>query len=141
MAKLEAYRPTDESKRYFYNDTRSWKRLVDFVIDTCTNLLRKGEIDAWYSGYGHIVDAETTTAIANRVQQLINEGTVKRREIELTIAFPPIRCSFCDGTGFKGKGKCTTCHGKGEIEQSFFSEDNVRAFAKFAKESGGFDIW
>jgi hypothetical protein len=138
MATLEAATGLRER---FYNDTRLWKRLVDFLIDTCRDLLREGEIDAWYSGYGHIVDAKTASQIAARVQQLMNKGVVKRREIELMIAFPPIRCGFCEGTGLKGKGKCTTCDGKGQIEQSFFSEDNVRAFAEFAKNSGGFDIY
>jgi hypothetical protein len=138
MATLEAATGLRER---FYNDTRSWKRLVDFLIDTCRDLLREGEIEGWYSGYGHIVDDKTASAIADRVQQLINEGAVKRREIELMIAFPPVRCAFCEGTGFKEKGKCTTCHGEGTIQQSFFSEDNVRAFAEFCRESGGFDIY
>jgi hypothetical protein len=138
MATLEA---ANGSEKRFYNNIRSWKRLVDFLIDTCRDLLREGEIEGWYSNHGHIVDAETASAIAKNLDRLIKGGLAKRREIELMIAFPPIRCGFCEGAGFKGKDKCRTCDGEGEIEQSFFTEENVRKFAEFCRHSGGFDIY
>jgi len=141
MAVLKAYKPKNESGRYFRAIGGSWKPLADFVIDTCPELLRDGEIDGWYSNTGHIVDVETAVAIANKLDRLVRGGVAKRREIELMIAYPPIRCGYCEGTGLKDKSKCTICDGKGEIERSHFSEENVKKFAEFCRNSGGFDIY
>jgi RecJ-like exonuclease len=141
MAILKAYKPKFESGRYFRAIGGSWKPLADFVIDTCPELLRDGEIEGWYSNTGHIVAEETATAIANKLDRLIRGGVAKRREIELLIAFPPIRCGACEGTGLKDKNKCPDCNGKGELQRSHFSEENVKKFAEFCRNSGGFDIY
>ena len=107
----------------------------------CPELLRDGEIEGWYSNTGHIVDVETAIAIANKLHDLIKRGSAKRREIELLIAYPPIRCGYCEGTGLKDQTKCSACDGKGEIQRSSFTEKNVKEFAEFCRNSGGFDIY
>ncbi len=141
MAILVAYKPKNESGRYFRAFGGWWKPLADFVIDKCPDLLRDGEVESWYSSSGHIVDAETAIAIAKKLDRLIKGGVAKRREIELMIYFPPTRCGFCEGTGLKDQGECPTCHGKGNIQRSNFSEENVKKFVEFCRNSGGFDIY
>jgi len=141
MAILKAYKPKNESGKYFRAIGGWWKPLADFVIDTCPELLRDGEIDGWYSNTGHIVDVDIAIAIADKLDDLIKRGSAKRREIELMIAFPPIRCGYCEGTGSKDKSKCEMWDGKGEIERAHFSEENVKKFAEFCRNSGGFDIY
>jgi hypothetical protein len=141
MAVLKAYKPKFEPGRYFRAFGGWWKHLADFVIDTCPELLRGGEIDGWYSNTGHIVDVDIAIAIAKKLDHLIKAGAAKRREIQLLIAFPPVRCGYCEGTGSKDQIKCTACDGKGEIERSHFSEENVKKFVEFCRNSGGFDIY
>jgi RecJ-like exonuclease len=141
MAILKAYKPKNESGRYFCPNKAEWKHLADFIIDKCPEFLRDGEIEAWYSSFGHIVDVGTAIAISKKFNRLINEGVAKRREIEIELSYPPIRCGACGGTGLKDKSKCTTCGGKGQIQRSNFSEENVKAFAEFCRDSGGFDIY
>lgn len=141
MATLIAYSPIDESGQYFRNISGWWKALADFIIDNCPNLLRDGEAESWYSSEGHVVDGETATAIANRLHQLLEQRVVKRHEIEFELAYPPIICSSCSGTGIQNQAECVACRGRGKLNLSCFTEDNVRAFIKFAKESGGFDIY
>jgi hypothetical protein len=141
MATLAAYKPKKESERYFRAFGGWWKPLADFVIDTCPELLRDGDIPGWYSNYGHSVDVETATAIGKKLDRLIKAGAAKRREIEREIAYPPMQCHSCGGTGIKDKNKCANCDGKGKIQRSDFTEENAKAFAVFCLESGGFDIY
>jgi len=141
MATLKANLPKNESGRYFRAFGGWWKPLADFVIDTCPELLRDTDIPGWYSSYGHMVDVETAEAIAKKLDRLIKAGAAKRREIELSIAFPPIRCGACEGKGTKDQSKCTDCDGKGQIQRSDFTEENVKKFVNFCRDSGGFDVY
>jgi len=85
-------------------------------------------------------------------------------------ALPQIRCQWCEGSGIRtddigqqrgfptmelpeveaislGRthGTCNVCRGLGwnlpPLADYDFDADNVRRFAEFARESGGFDIW
>jgi len=141
MATLIAYSPIDESGQYFRNIDGWWKALADFIIDRCPDLLRDGEAEAWFRDDGHIVGAETASAIADRLDQLIERGVVKKHEIEFELTYPPVVCSSCSGTGIQNQAECVACRGRGKLNLSYFTEDNVRAFARFAKNSGGFDIY
>lgn len=99
--------------KHFHINTRQWRLLADFIFDRCDDLIKDDERHGWHSNYGKIISAETAVAIANRLEQLIQEGIVERHKIELSIV----------------------------NMESYFKEENVRAFARFVKESGGFDIW
>jgi RecJ-like exonuclease len=63
-------------------------------------------------------------------------------------SLPLEKCDICDGTGKRNdevvQGECNGCQGRGERE-SFaasypFEEENVKEFAEFCRESGGFSI-
>jgi DnaJ-class molecular chaperone len=82
---------------------------------------------------------------------LITEGHTGRYEKEYKerlASLPLEKCEFCRGTGVRDdefvQGKCNACQGRGERE-SFdlnypFEEANVKEFAEFCRESGGFKI-
>ena len=142
MAKLEGLRPANESFKYFLNTDRWWRPLSNFLFDKCGNLFWAGEVESWYSIEGHTVDERNAHRIADRLESLLENGTVKRYEVELMIAYPPIQCGYCNGKGaYPNGGKCIACHGEGKAGQLNFTEDNVRAFAKFCRNSGGFDVY
>jgi DnaJ-class molecular chaperone len=141
MAILVAFRPIDESGQYFRNIDGWWKALANFILDKSPNVLRDGEAEGWFRNTGHIVDAETATAIANRLHQLLEQGVVKRHEIEFELAYPPVICSSCSGTGIQNQAECVACRGRGKLNRSYFTEENVKRFAEFCRHSGGFDIW
>jgi hypothetical protein len=141
MATLIAYRPKTESGKYFRNISGWWKALADFIIDRCPDLLRDGEAEAWFQNDGHIVSGETAVAIASRLDRLIEQGVVKKHEIEFELAYPPVICCSCNGTGMKDKTECVTCRGRGKLNLSYFTEINVKKFVEFCRDSGGFDIY
>ena len=99
--------------KYFHINTRSWRLLTDFLFDRCDDLIKEDERHGWHSNYGKIISAETASAIAGRLERLIQQGVVERYEIELSIV----------------------------NMQSHFNEKIVKRFIEFCRDSGGFDIW
>jgi hypothetical protein len=66
----------------------------------------------------------------------------ERFEIELEISYPPFQCGYCNGKGVNPNGReCIACHGEGKAGQLNFTEENVRAFVEFCRNSGGFDVY
>lgn len=97
----------------FHINTRSWRLLADFIFDRCDDLIKDDERHGWHSNYGKIISAETAIVIADRLEVLMDQGVVEQYIIGLSIV----------------------------NMESYLNEENVRAFARFAKDSGGFDIW
>jgi hypothetical protein len=108
MATLESV-----SRKNFYINTRSWRLLTDLLFDKCGDLIKKEEREGWHSNYGKMISGKTASAIANRLEALMDQGVVERFKIELSIV----------------------------NLQSHFSEDNLKKFIEFCRHSGGFDIW
>jgi hypothetical protein len=108
MATLEAV-----NGKYFHLNTRSWRLLTDFLFDECADLIKHDEKQGWHSNYGKMISHETATAIADRLEELLKQGIIKHREIELSIV----------------------------NMQSHFTEEGVKRFIEFCRHSGGFDIW
>ena len=107
--------PTLEAvnEKYFHINTRSWRLLADFIFDRCSDLIKEDERQGWHSARGKIIGCETAVAIADRLEHLIEEGIVERYIIELSIV---------------------NMH-------THFTEENLRKFIEFCRDSGGFDIW
>lgn len=99
--------------KQFYNNVRSWRLLADLIFDNCADLIKEDERQGWHEGYGKIISRETASAIANRLEALMDQGVVDRYKIELSIV----------------------------NLQSHFSEDNLKKFIEFCRHSGGFDIY
>jgi hypothetical protein len=98
---------------HFHMNTRSWRLLADFIFERCADLIKGDERQGWHENYGKMISRETAIAIADRLEKLIEEGAVKRYQIELSI----VNMEF------------------------YFSEENLRKFIEFCRHSGGFDIW
>ena len=135
-----------EKGEYFRNNVWWWRPLADYVVDRC-NLDGEG----WFDNRGHEVSATTAQQIAKTLDELAARGAVRDYQKEYMAqldALPDQQCSLCNGSGVRSdefvKGACNACKGAGHVpawpRHYPFSEENVRAFADFCRDSGGFAI-
>jgi hypothetical protein len=101
------------NRKNFQINIRSWRLLADLIFDRCRDLIKANEREGWHEGYGKMISAETATAIADRLEALIEQGIVERYEVELEMA----------------------------NLQLYFTREILTKFIQFCKGSGGFDIW
>jgi hypothetical protein len=142
--------PKSEKGKYFRNSVWWWKPLARFILENCD--VQEEEAEDWGTNDGQEVSALTADHIADRLDMLLKSGAVKEYELEREKrinSLPDVECNFCDGTGYRNDlnmGEiCNRCKGKG-IARPWetiypFSEDNVKGFMEFCRESGGFEIW
>jgi hypothetical protein len=138
-----------EKGEYFRNNVWWWRPLADFVLEHVD--IPEDDPELWHSNSGYEVSAASALQIAITLEELIAIGLTARYEKEYKeelASLPLERCEFCQGTGKRDdefvQGKCNACNGRGERE-SFqlnypFEESNVKEFAEFCRESGGFRI-
>ena len=142
MATIIGYRPKDLSKALFQISDESWTVLVRFILDRCQNLLPSGEAESWLRNKGHIVDEMTAQRVAGELERLLEQGIVKRHEMELLVYYPLVTCHSCNSSGVNGKGeKCPVCTGEGKVSRVQFFEQRVREFVLFIRNCHGFDIY
>lgn len=136
-----------EKGKYFRNNVWHWRPLAKYVLDNC-NLFDGSK---WSTNSGHKVSEKDALLIADTLDMLIKTGRTKEYEKQYTKELenlPLVKCELCKGTGKRDdeyvKGKCNGCHGKGKRKDYAtyypFYVENVKAFAKFCRESGGFEI-
>jgi len=137
---------TSETGKYFRNNVWWWRELANYVTNVC-------DIDdtGWHTNDGYKISKKTATKIADTLFKRIENGDVATYEREYTKeleSLPLETCIYCKGTGKRDdeyvKGECNVCSGKGKVKNWRtdypFSVDNVKEFAEFCKDSGGFEI-
>ena len=137
---------TSKKGEYFRNNVWWWKPLADYVTSNC-----KISNEDWDNNSGHEVSEADSIKIADTLDKLIKLGHTKKYEKDYTASLkklPLVKCDLCKGTGKRDdeylKGECNVCKGTGK-EKDFkthypFSEENVKDFSEFCRESGGFTI-
>lgn len=131
---------------YFRNNVWWWRPLAAYIVEHCGV-----DPNGWFENSGHKVSAVTARKIAAKLDELVFSGQVKEYEREYRAqlaSLPDEECSHCHGSGVRSdefvQGTCNGCLGKGHVEAFAkwypFSEANVRAFADFCRDSGGFAI-
>ena len=154
---------TTEAGGYFRNNVWWWRPLADFLTTTYPELT--SGCTYWHSNDGDGLDAAGAIALADALDRDLANGRVTayadQYEAEIA-ALPDSECDLCTGTGIRtdeigvqhglnvprdpitGKGGCNGCQGTGRREnwgKSYpFSVENVREFAAFLRECGGFEI-
>ena len=104
---------------YFRNNVWYWRPLWDYVASKCSHILDRDDYESGHSNSGHKINEEKAMGIAAVLYALLEDGSVKTAE---------------------------EMHMEGEINSDKdgpsypFSEENVREFAIFCEESGGFEI-
>ena len=140
---------------YFRNNVWSWRPLWHFVVRTCDNILTDKDIERGSFNDGHKISKTKANRIATKLYAMIDNGQVKEYEEgykKHIASLEQVDCNVCDATGKRqeppktgaGDVKCNGCGGTGKKDdwaKSYpFSEDNVRKFANFCANSGGFRI-
>ena len=136
---------------YFRNNVWWWRPLWDYVCFACDDILDEEDADAGHSNSGHQISEKKAEVIAAKLKVLIKNGEVDYFATERQKALddiPDEECEFCNGTGVRKDMKidngCNGCQGKGSRRpfntQYPFDVDNVKEFAKFCEQSGGFEI-
>ena len=140
---------------YFRNNVWWWRPLWHFVCSSCENILTDKDIEQGSWNDGHKISKTKADRIAIRLYGMIDNGQVKKYEemhTEHLNSLEQVDCDICDATGKRqeppktgaGDVKCNGCNGKGKTDdwaKSYpFSEENVRQFANFCMNSGGFRI-
>ncbi|NJK46169.1 MAG: hypothetical protein HC933_19630 [Pleurocapsa sp. SU_196_0] len=141
--------PSSETGKYFRNNIWWWHPLWTFCESVAEDLIPSDNAGHWNEGWG-LCEAKAI-ALAGRLEELLESGTVKSYEEvrnKALAAMPEESCRICDGTGTRqsaaGSSPCNTCEGTGKVKPWVthypFSEDNVREFAAFLRDCGGFEI-
>ena len=141
---------------YFRNNVWWWRPLWHFVTGACDSRLTEKDIESGSYNDGHKISKTKAGKIAKRLHSMIEDGKVKEYEDafnkELN-SLEQVDCDTCGATGRRNKPpepgagdyqECNGCNGTGKVDdwaKSYpFSEDNVREFANFCANSGGFTI-
>lgn len=144
--------PVSERGKYFRNNVWWWHPLWEYceeVYKPCRN------VDGHTNG-GDGLDNKHALELAGVLFEKLAKGEVAAygasRQLVLD-SLPDKTCDICNGTGQRPDGLygvewkkvgCNGCEGKGSTrpwECNYpFDEDNVREFAQFCAESGGFEI-
>ena len=141
---------------YFRNNVWWWRPLWHFVTGICDDILTEKDIEHGSFNDGHKISKTKADRIAKRLHSMIEKGEVKEYDEgykKHLASLEQIDCETCGATGIRkeppepGAGtymKCKACSGTGKKDdwaKSYpFDEDNVRKFANFCANSGGFRI-
>ena len=146
--------PTNESGKYFRNNVWYWRPLAIYVCDIAPDITKHCE--HWQSNDGDGLNKTHSMKLAAKIRENLASGTASvyeqtyRNRIQ---AMPDEKCTFCNGTGhrkdlpgYEGETKpCNGCDSKGKVRPSDahypFELSNVREFANFLENCGGFEIW
>lgn len=155
---------------YFRRNVWGWRPLWNYVETLHADLVE--DVNGHYNG-GHGLDAEGSRALAKRLRDDLEDGTVARyvaERNEWLAGLPRKVCQWCEGTGVRtdtvgldmnmperelapevqvatGRthGYCNGCTGYGDTPHAetdyWFVEQDVKDFADFLEECGGFQIW
>ena len=117
---------------YFRNNCWWWRPLWHFICSTCEDILTKEEMDSGNYNDGCLIDDKRAKQIAERIEQLDKEGIIAKHQVE----YEATRLQAEE----ENKNKKDNEDKNWAAHYPFYRE-NVLQFAKFAKESGGFEIW
>ena len=150
---------------YFRNNVWWWRPLADFVLWLADKELGDKDREGWHNNGGHRVDEKTATIIAELLEASIDEGIAQRMEeenkrkmnkaklhnLEIEKKHKELRKIVERHTGKKDlvpadypepfNSQWNDIQKLTNYEAHYpFSVDNVKDFAKFCRESGGFEI-
>lgn len=156
-------KPASETGEYFRNNVWWWRPLADYLTARYPDLTQG--CTYWQSNDGDGLDAAGSRALADALTADLDNGTVQRHVQEYQEyldSLPLEECGLCSGTGLRtdevgrshgmdvprdpqtGTGGCNGCQGTGKrasVETWYHLDiDNVRAFAQFLRDCGGFRI-
>ena len=135
---------------YFRNNVWWWRPLWQFVCERFDDILTEQDMERGCYNDGHEITEDKAMKIGVELTAMLEDGTIQayndQYEAEMK-ALPQVDCFVCDNNnrGHKKKKECKSCNQTGlkdDWAKSYpFDVENVREFAQFCLESGGFEIW
>lgn len=141
--------PKSEKGEYFRNNVWWWRPLWTYCEKVSPEA---AAVENGQTNDGDGLDADDAEALAERLLVEIEAGRTRRYAANYRARLrriPDEKCMHCDGTGERHdqyvEGTCNGCNGKGKVRPHAthypFSVENVREFAEFCQDSGGFQIY
>ena len=135
---------------YFRNNCWWWRPLWIYCHQIAPELISEETYTSGTYNDGAGLDAKDAKKLGIKLLVKIEDGSTKgyKEERDLCLeALPDDDCNVCNNNnrGNSKKKDCHACKGKG-TQQNWnrhypFSVDNVKEFAHFCIQSGGFEIW
>ena len=150
---------------YFRNNVWFWRPLWDFVCNTCDDVLTDKDIKSGHTNDGHKISATKANKIASRLNKHLKSGVVdeiekmhkekaakaKKHNAKIEAKLEQIKIDVKELTGKDNLvprdypeelyAKWTRTYNTKDWNDSYpFSKKNIKDFAKFCKQSGGFEI-
>ena len=136
------YREMNESEEenpgvYFRNNVWWWRPLWNYVCSECKDILSQDDYESGSSNDGHLITQDKAVLIAKRLLELIESGETKGYQ-----DFHRKKADEADANNERLIADGGKKYGDGwDWSDSYpFDVENVRAFATFCAESGGFEI-
>tara|TARA_R110000824_G_scaffold17436_1_gene70727 strand:- start:893 stop:1483 length:591 start_codon:yes stop_codon:yes gene_type:complete len=134
---------------YFRNNVWWWRPLWQFVCEQFPDLISDEAAKRGCYNDGYEITEDKALKIGIELTVMLDCGDVQeysdRHKAELD-ALPQVNCRVCNNNnrGYKKKKECKCCKQTGLVDdwdKSYpFDVENVREFATFCLESGGFTI-
>ena len=146
--------PINESGEYFRNNVWYWRPLAEYVCSIAPEITKHCE--NWQSNDGDGLNKTHSMKLATKIREDIDSGVASVYEHTYqnhNAAMPDEDCDICAGTGRRkeapttgaGTIPCNACDGAGQVrpfETNYpFELSNVKEFANFLENCGGFEIW
>tara|TARA_R100000655_G_scaffold29559_4_gene59764 strand:+ start:1944 stop:2582 length:639 start_codon:yes stop_codon:yes gene_type:complete len=155
---------TDNPGSYFRNNVWFWRPLWNYVCEVCEDFMTADEIDGGHSNSGFEIPEETAIHIAKVLSEKLADGSVDERErkYELRRAKAEAWNQEVRAEMDKISKECRDKHGQNKVPANYpepyntqwqeayskedwsanypYSKENIENFAKFCKQSGGFQI-
>jgi hypothetical protein len=136
---------------YFRNNCWAWRPLWNycFILDG-QELISKDTFDSGHYNDGAGLNSNDAAKLGVKLMASIEDGSCLeyQQAYEHKISQLPVdKCGVCNNNnrGNSKKKDCNRCEGKGTTQSMKsnypFDVENVRDFARFCIESGGFSIW
>ena len=121
---------TSKHGEYFRNNVWWWRRLWAFVCWECLDDMSKKNMESGHWNNGDLIPAKVALKIADRLDLALKEGRVQRYSRQVSRDMKKAE-KLNQGKKFGDAGF--------DFDVNYpFDTGNVRSFAKFARESGGF---
>jgi hypothetical protein len=145
--------PVSEQGYHFRNTVWEWHPLWQYCEQIAPDLIPTDNLGHSNDGWG--LDEQDALALADCLSKALASGETQRYEEDRRTyleALPHETCGICEGTGRRseppnrGPGllHCNGCNGTGKVANPethySFSVENVREFAAFLQDCGGFRI-
>jgi hypothetical protein len=139
--------PQAPEGEYFRRNVWGWSPLATYVETMCQSVIPEGCcIQDWHRNDGCGLPECAAARLADLIETQIQNGEaaeyIAQRDAELA-ALPDEPCECLNG--WIHDGKCRRCGGRRTVRpiDTWFvlGLEDLREFARFARASGGFEIW